>query len=41
MKKCGETLRLPLAPVRDETRRRIEAVVTGMKLAGKRSGARR
>ncbi len=41
MKKCGETLRLPLAPVRDETRRRIEAVVIGMKLVGKRSGARR
>ena len=41
MKKCGETLRLPLAPVRDDTRRRIEALVTGYKLAGKRTGARR
>ncbi|MCA1580714.1 MAG: 4-hydroxy-tetrahydrodipicolinate synthase [Acidobacteria bacterium] len=41
MKKCGETLRLPLAPVRDETRRRIEAVVVGMKLSGKRGGAKR
>lgn len=41
MKKCGETLRLPLAPVRDDTRRRIEALVTGYKLAGKRPGARR
>ncbi|MEP6801492.1 MAG: 4-hydroxy-tetrahydrodipicolinate synthase [Acidobacteriota bacterium] len=41
MKKCGETLRLPLAPVRDETRRRIETVVHGFKLAGKRTGARR
>jgi len=41
MKKCGETLRLPLAPVRDDTRRRIEAVVSAFKLAGKRTGARR
>ncbi len=41
MKKCGETLRLPLAPVRDDTRRRIEALVNGYKLAGKRTGARR
>ncbi len=41
MKKCGETLRLPLAPVRDETRRRIETLVAGYKLTGKRTGARR
>lgn len=36
MKKCGETLRLPLAPVRDDTRKRIEKLLVGMKLlAGK------
>ncbi len=36
MKKCGETLRLPLAPVRDDTRKRIEKLLIGMKLlAGK------
>ena len=27
MKKCGETLRLPLAPVRDDTRRKIETLL--------------
>ncbi len=32
MKKCGETLRLPLAPVRDETRRKIQAMLSGDKL---------
>lgn len=40
MKKCGETLRLPLAPVRDETRRRVESLLSGMKLLGKRRAAR-
>jgi 4-hydroxy-tetrahydrodipicolinate synthase len=32
MKKCGETLRLPLVPVREETRRRIEKMLAGYKL---------
>ncbi len=41
MKKCGETLRLPLAPVREDTRRRIEALLAGLKLSARRSGARR
>lgn len=41
MKKCEETLRLPLAPVRDDTRRRIEALVSGAKLLPKRGGARK
>ncbi|HEY6050532.1 MAG TPA: dihydrodipicolinate synthase family protein, partial [Thermoanaerobaculia bacterium] len=36
MKKAGETVRLPLAPVRDDTRRRIEALVASLKLAGTR-----
>jgi 4-hydroxy-tetrahydrodipicolinate synthase len=35
MGKCGETLRLPLAPVREESRRRIEKAVRGLKLAGR------
>jgi len=35
MGKCGETLRLPLAPVRDDSRRRIEKVVRSLKLAGR------
>jgi len=35
MGRCGETLRLPLAPVRDESRRRIEKIVRGLKLAGR------
>jgi 4-hydroxy-tetrahydrodipicolinate synthase len=37
MKKCGETLRLPLAPVRDETRKRIEKLLSGLKLLPKKS----
>jgi 4-hydroxy-tetrahydrodipicolinate synthase len=37
MKKCGETLRLPLAPVREETRRKIQALLSGLKLLPKRS----
>ena len=40
MKKCGETLRLPLAPVRDETRRKIETLVASLKLAGPRRACR-
>jgi 4-hydroxy-tetrahydrodipicolinate synthase len=36
MKKAGETVRLPLAPVRDDTRRRIEALVASLKLVGPR-----
>ena len=33
MGRCGETLRLPLAPVREESRKRIEKVVRSLKLA--------
>ncbi len=40
MKKCGETLRLPLAPVKEETRRRIEKLMTGFKLLPRKSGGR-
>ena len=41
MKKAGETVRLPLAPVRDDTRRRIEALVGSLKLAApRRAGAK-
>lgn len=40
MKKCGETLRLPLAPVRDDTRKRIEKLLGGLKLLPRKSGAR-
>lgn len=32
MGKCGDTLRLPLASVRDETRRKIQALLSGHKL---------
>jgi 4-hydroxy-tetrahydrodipicolinate synthase len=41
MKKCGETLRLPLVPVRDDTRRRIEKTLAGYKLLPKKGGAGR
>jgi 4-hydroxy-tetrahydrodipicolinate synthase len=41
MKKCGETLRLPLAPVRDDTRRRIETMLSEYKLLPKKGSARR
>jgi len=37
MKKCGETLRLPLAPVREDTRRKIQALLGSVKLLPKRS----
>ena len=40
MRKCGETLRLPLAPVRDDTRRRIEAMLSECKLLSKKKGPR-
>ena len=36
MKKCGETLRLPLAPVRDDSRRKIEKTLAGYRLLPKR-----
>jgi 4-hydroxy-tetrahydrodipicolinate synthase len=32
MKKCGDTVRLPLVPVRDETRRKVEALLGGARL---------
>jgi 4-hydroxy-tetrahydrodipicolinate synthase len=38
MKKCGETLRLPLVPVRDETRRKIERTLASHKLLPKKGG---
>ncbi|HKA35188.1 MAG TPA: 4-hydroxy-tetrahydrodipicolinate synthase [Thermoanaerobaculia bacterium] len=41
MRKCGETLRLPLAPVRDETRKRIEKMLASFKLLPRKSGAGR
>jgi 4-hydroxy-tetrahydrodipicolinate synthase len=41
MKKCGETLRLPLAPVRDDTRRKIETMLSDYKLLPKKGSARR
>ena len=37
MKKCGETLRLPLAAVRDDTRRKIQALLASLKLLPKRA----
>ncbi len=38
MKKCGETLRLPLAPVRDDTRKKIEKLLAGLKLLPRKTG---
>ncbi len=38
MKKCGETLRLPLVPVRDETRKRIERTLAHYRLLPRRQG---
>jgi 4-hydroxy-tetrahydrodipicolinate synthase len=32
MKKCGETLRLPLVPVRDDTRKKIERMLASFRL---------
>jgi 4-hydroxy-tetrahydrodipicolinate synthase len=40
MRKCGETLRLPLAPVRDDTRKRIEKLLAGLKLLPRKSSGR-
>jgi len=40
MKKCGETVRLPLAPVRDDTRKKIEKLLGGMKLLPRKPGGR-
>ena len=40
MKKCGDTLRLPLAPARDDTRRKIEKLLGGLKLLPRRAAAR-
>jgi len=40
MKKCGETVRLPLAPVRDDTRKKIEKLLAGMKLLPRKPGGR-
>ena len=37
MKKCGETLRLPLVPVRDDTRRKIERMLGSYRLLTKRA----
>jgi 4-hydroxy-tetrahydrodipicolinate synthase len=36
MKKCGETLRLPLVPVRDDVRRSIEKTLAGYRLLPKK-----
>jgi 4-hydroxy-tetrahydrodipicolinate synthase len=41
MKKCGETLRLPLVPVREETRKRIEKKLGGYRLLPKKGGSAR
>ncbi len=38
MKKCGETLRLPLAPVREDTRKKIEKLLSGFKLLPRKGG---
>ena len=38
---CGDTLRLPLVPVRDDTRRRIERQLGGLKLLPKKAAAAR
>ena len=40
MKKCGETLRLPLAPVREDTRRRIESLLSGFKILPRKAATR-
>jgi hypothetical protein len=40
MGRCGDTLRLPLVPVRDDTRRRIERLLAGLKLLPKKVAAR-
>ena len=40
MGKCGETLRLPLVPVQDDVRRRIEKALAGYRLLPKKAGPR-
>ncbi len=41
MKKCGETLRLPLVPVRDDTRRKIERMLGSYRILTKRTAGSR
>jgi 4-hydroxy-tetrahydrodipicolinate synthase len=41
MGRCGDTVRLPLVGVRDDTRRRIEKLLGGMKLLPKKAAAAR
>ena len=41
MGKCGETLRLPLVPVQDDVRRRIEKTLSGYRLLPKMARPRR
>ncbi len=41
MGKCGETLRLPLVPVQDDVRRRMEKILAGYRLLPKKAGPRR
>ena len=40
MNRCGETLRLPLVPVREDTRRKIEKVLRGLKMAARTTAVR-
>jgi 4-hydroxy-tetrahydrodipicolinate synthase len=41
MGRCGDTVRLPLVRVRDDTRRRIEKLIGGLKLLPKKAAAAR
>jgi 4-hydroxy-tetrahydrodipicolinate synthase len=41
MKRCGETLRLPLVPVREETRKKIEKKLSSYRLLPKKGGPAR
>lgn len=41
MGRCGDTVRLPLVAVRDDTRRRIEKLLAGLKLLPKKTAAAR
>jgi 4-hydroxy-tetrahydrodipicolinate synthase len=41
MGRCGDTVRLPLVSVRDDTRRRIEKLLGGLKLLPKKAAAAR
>ena len=40
MKKCGETLRLPLVPVREDTRKKIEKMLADVPSPAQERGAR-